>query len=177
MTSAYNKTDWRDVLYTSVRNTAGGVVDAALFLTNRRDRKMHKETLRGKLRGAENESVSIELADLLTEWMAEKGQSDATAWIKALGTSHGLVFIELDRLGPALDSEKEVLGLYKKGMRLHENGGKISGLLVDAIEDFVISSKESDLIAAQIDEQLRALAILRRNVLATTKPNRKADRG
>ncbi len=169
MTCRYEKTDWRDVLYTSVRNTVGGVADAAQFLQNRRGRTMHKETLRAKLRGLEGESVSVEIADLLTEWMEEKNREDATDWIKALASGHGLVSVEVDGADDEAEPETEIFGLCTKSMELTALWGKLSALLIDAIKDEVISATASDQIVAQIDEEMRALSNLRRNVLATSR--------
>ena len=53
-------------------------------------------------------------------------------------------------------------------MELTALWGKLSGLLIDAIKDEVISATASDQIVAQIDEEMRALSNLRRNVLATS---------
>ncbi|AWH49944.1 hypothetical protein C1925_12705 [Stenotrophomonas sp. SAU14A_NAIMI4_5] len=78
--------NWLDVLYNSVRKTPGGVADAAAYLPDRRGKSMHPETLRAKLRGLEGESLTIEHAELLTEWMQEKagGGEYALEWMQAL---------------------------------------------------------------------------------------------
>src|SRR5690606_39439613 len=100
MTCAYTNTDWLDVLYTGVRRTAGGVADAARFLTERRGKSIHKESLRAKLRGENGDSLSVEMALLLSEWMEEKagGAEYARDWLQALCASEGL---HVDAVPPA----------------------------------------------------------------------------
>ena len=165
MTCRYEKTDWRDVLYTSVRNAPGGISDAAQFLTNRRSRSMHAETLRAKLRGVEGESISVEIADLLTEWMAEKNLPDAAAWIQAFASAHSLVAIPTEV--PAVEAANmcEVTSLLEKTLDIDVQGGRLSNLLLKALKDRFIAATEADQIAAQIDEEMRLLAKLRRNVM------------
>ncbi len=91
MTCRTSALNWLDVLYNSVRKTPGGVVDAAAFLADRRGKSMHPETLRAKLRGLEGESVTLEIAELLTEWMQEKagGNDYALDWMQALAGQFG----------------------------------------------------------------------------------------
>lgn len=86
MTCRTSSLNWLDVLYNSVRKTPGGVADAAAYLADRRGKSMHPETLRAKLRGLEGESLTIEHAELLTEWMQEKagGCEYALEWMQAL---------------------------------------------------------------------------------------------
>lgn len=71
MTCGTSPLSWLDTLYNAVRETPGGVRAAAAYLAQRRGKSMHPETLRAKLRGLEGESVTIEIAELLTEWTQE----------------------------------------------------------------------------------------------------------
>lgn len=166
MTCRYDKTDWRDVLYTSVRNTPGGISDAAMFLTTRRGRSMHAETLRAKLRGVDGESISVEIADMLTEWMTEKNQPEASAWIQAFASAHFLVAIPVDM--PAAERAEicEITTILEKSLDIDVQGGRLSNLLLDALRDKAIEQREADQIGAQIDDEMRLLAKLRRNVMA-----------
>lgn len=163
MTCRYEKTDWLDVLYTSVRNTPGGVSDAAVFLTTRRGRSMHAETLRAKLRGVEGESISVEIADMLTEWMQEKNQPDASAWIQAFASAHGMVAIPVETAN--YSPQNHLTEILEKSLDIDVHGGKLSDLLLHALHDRSISQSEADQIAAQIDDEMRLLSKLRRNVL------------
>lgn len=166
MTCRYEKTDWRDVLYTCVRATPGGVHDAAMFLTVRRGRSMHAETLRAKLRGVEGESISVEISDMLTEWMAEKKQADAACWIQALASSHGLVAIPVEVAAVERAVAGEVTAILEKGLDIDAHGGRLSSLLLEALHDRKISLGEADTISGQIDDEMRHLAKLRRDVIA-----------
>ena len=164
MTCRYDKTDWRDVLYTSIRNTPGGIADAATFLTTRRGRSMHAETLRAKLRGVEGESVSVEIADMLTEWMQEKNQPHATAWIEALASDHALVAIPVEA-GIGNQTQNHLVHLLEKSLDIDAQGGRLSSMLLDSLRDRAIAKGEADQIAAQIDQEMRLLAKLRRNIM------------
>jgi len=165
MTCRYEKTDWRDVLYTCVRDTPGGVHDAAMFLTIRRGRSMHAETLRAKLRGVEGESISVEIADLLTEWMTEKNQVGAAGWIQAFASAHSLVAIPVEMSDVERARVGEVTTILEKGLDIDVHGGRLSSLLLTALQDRRISVGEADQIAGQIDDEMRELAKLRREVL------------
>ncbi|MFM0646886.1 hypothetical protein PQR14_21390, partial [Paraburkholderia bryophila] len=74
MTCRYSGIDWLDVLYTSIRRTPGGVADAAAFLANRRGKNITTESLRLRLRGEGENRLSMEMFELLIEWMEEKRQ-------------------------------------------------------------------------------------------------------
>lgn len=76
MTCRYDSTEWLDVLYTSVRNTPGGVADAANHLTIRRGKNITPESLRLRLRGVGDSRLSMEMFELLIEWMQEKADGD-----------------------------------------------------------------------------------------------------
>ncbi|KAB2900380.1 MAG: hypothetical protein F9K35_07015, partial [Burkholderiaceae bacterium] len=91
MTCRYSDTDWRDVLYNAVRAAPDGVTGAARFLTERRGRSIHPETLRARLRGVDGESPSMDMVVLLTEWLQDLRRPDALAWLHALNASFGLV--------------------------------------------------------------------------------------
>lgn len=92
MTCKYSNTDWLDVLYNSVRKTPGGVVDAALFLTERRGRGIHPESLRAKLRAVNGDEISISMAEMLSEWMEEKagGAEYAWDWLLVMNAQRGI---------------------------------------------------------------------------------------
>lgn len=166
MTCRYDKTDWRDVLYTTVRNTTGGVADAANFLKHRRGRSMHVETLRAKLRGLEDESLHIDICYLLTEWMEERGQPDASEWIQAFASEFGLVCFKSEV--EASSGRVSLTGLLESGLDIGASTGVLSSLLSSALKDRRISSAEADQIAAQIDEEMRQLAALRSRIVAAS---------
>jgi hypothetical protein len=166
MTCRYEKTDWRDVLYTSVRNTTGGVADAANFLKHRRGRSMHPETLRAKLRGLEDESLHIDICYLLTEWMEERGQPDASAWIQAFASEFGLVCFKSEV--EASSGRASLASILEGGLDVSASTGVLSGLLSAALKDRCITTIESDRIAAEIDNEMRQLAALRSRIMSAS---------
>lgn len=125
---------------------------------------MHAETLRAKLRGVEGESVSVEIADMLTEWMQEKNQPHATAWIEALASDHALVAIPVEA-GIGNQAQNHLVHLLEKSLDIDAQGGRLSSMLLDSLRDRAIAKGEADQIAAQIDQEMRLLAKLRRNIM------------
>lgn len=123
---------------------------------------MHAETLRAKLRGVEGESISVEIADMLTEWMQEKNQSHATAWIEAFASDHAMVAIPIE---VSNHGHSHLTAIMERSLDIDAHGGKLSDLLLKALRDRRISKAEADQIAAQIDQEMRLLAKMRRNVL------------
>lgn len=125
---------------------------------------MHAETLRAKLRGVEGESVSVEIADMLTEWMQEKSQPQATAWIEALASDHALVAIPVEA-SIGNQTQNHLVHLLEKSLDIDAQGGRLSSMLLDSLRDRAIAKGEADQIAAQIDQEMRLLAKLRRNIM------------
>lgn len=159
MTCRTHAMSWLDVLYNDVRRTPGGLVDAATFLATRRGKSLHTETLRCKLAGREGESVTLELAELLTEWMQEKagGAAYAHDWLRALCAQHGLQADVVPALEP-MDIHAQVGRISTAVLRLTALAGQVSGATADALSDGRVSAAEaSDLVAAARD--VRALAM------------------
>lgn len=104
MTCRTSPLSWLDTLYNAVRETPGGAQAAAAYLAQRRGKSMRPETLRAKLRSLESESVTIEIAELLTEWMQEQvgGADRALGWMQALAGQFG---IAVDVVPPAPEGE------------------------------------------------------------------------
>ena len=126
---------------------------------------MHAETLRAKLRGVEGESISVEIADMLTEWMQEKNQPTAAGWIQAFAAAHGLVAIEIEIPLIVQLAAAGITEILEKSLDIDVHGGQLSSLLLHALQDRSISVTEADTIAAQIDNEMRLLARLRHKVL------------
>ena len=145
MTCRYSELDWRDVLYTSVRNAPGGVVAAAKFLTEQRGRSIHSESLRAKLRGREGESISMEMAELLTEWMQDMGRADALDWLHAYNARFGLVTAR----AAGVESEGAgVAAVMAAHVAIAIQGGVFAQELHSAAMDGTISQKEAEAIEA-----------------------------
>lgn len=166
MTLHYSNTDWLDVLYNSVRRTPGGVVDAARFLTDRRGRSIHPESLRAKLRATNNDEISVSMADLLIEWMDEKegGGKYARDWVLAHAAQNGLV---ADVIPPApLGGWKDELkAIQSKSMSIGSLSGGLLGATVESLEDGELSNAECDRMVAQLRELREMAHRMERNIL------------
>jgi len=165
MTCRTSSINWLDCLYNAVRKTPGGVIEAAKWLTDRRGKSMHPETLRSKLNGTEGESVTIEIAELLTEWMQEKagGSEYALEWMQALAGQFGMA---VDLVPPAPEGgwPDEIAAVQLKLLEITTRVGRLTGTAVDAIGDRHIDSDEAALMVSEA-RALRTMAHrLERNV-------------
>lgn len=148
MTCHYSSADWRDVLYTSVCNTDGGVVDAAHYLTARRGKAIHPEVLRTRLRHRDGQSISIEMAELLTEWMESKahGHLNALDWLHALNGRFGLSATQHIVSESPSDCLLQTIQNALNGKAV--NYGNLASVVVNALADQHISKQEADAIEA-----------------------------
>lgn len=162
MTCRYSESDWLDLLYNSVRNAPGGVAAAAAFLAQRRGRTIHKESLRSKLRGLDGETVSMEVAQLLGEWLTEMGRPDALDWLKAFAAQFSLVCEQIDA-APAGGWPCEVTAIKDKLLALAMKGGSLTQVALAAVADDDISEADADAIERHAMEEARLLFRLSRN--------------
>lgn len=156
MTCYLSPTDWRDVLYNAVRRAPGGVTAAAAFLTQRRGRSMHPETLRARLRGVDGEWVNLEILELLTEWMQDHKHSEALAWLTTLNNRFGMVAMKLPP-PPAGGWACEAAALREKALQLGVEGGQLTQLVMRATDDKRISVREAEEITAQAMAEVELL--------------------
>ncbi|MPS30521.1 MAG: hypothetical protein E2576_14415 [Alcaligenaceae bacterium] len=154
MTCRSSEINWLDVLYTAVRQAPGGVESAARFLSERRGRSIHRETLRAKLRGADGESISVEMAELLTEWMEDMRCPDAHDWVHAFCGRWGLVATRLDACAP---EQVGLPALMAAHMETSKRTGAMAQEILAAAEDGVLDEREAEAIEAQAREGQRAL--------------------
>ena len=166
MTCRYTSIDWRDALYNAVRNAPGGVVAAAQYLSDRRGRQIAAESLRKKLRALEGESLSMEMAELLTEWLQEHGAPDdtATAWIQALAVRFEMA---VDYVPPAPEGgwPNELTAIRDKTMSICQLAGNLSGTTLGALMDNQVDSDEEEQLVQAL-RQLRTNAHrMERNLL------------
>lgn len=153
MTCRYSGTEWLDVLYTSVRNTPGGVADAAAFLTNRRGRSIGTESLRLRLRGEGENRLSMEMFELLIEWMEERRQPHYRDALIALNERFGLnaAPAESDAAGD------DVSDVALQTLELAQHTGLVADEVREALGDKRISQQEADDIVAAARGSKRAL--------------------
>lgn len=166
MTCRYTNTDWLDVLYNCVRRTPGGVIDAAKFLTERRGKSIHPESLRAKLKRSEGDPISVEMAMLLSEWMDEKagGAEYSRDWLLAVAAEEGLA-VDVVPLDEPAHIPEDIAALQTKVMQIAAKAGGVAGLTAETVADGVVTQKEAD----ELVEFLRDLRTLahraERNVL------------
>ncbi|WP_185731214.1 MULTISPECIES: phage regulatory CII family protein [unclassified Burkholderia] len=153
MTCRYSGTDWLDVLYTSIRNTPGGVSDAALFLTARRGRSISVEALRLRLRAVDENRLSMEMFVLLLKWMEEHGSPHALDALYALNEQFGLRTSEAD----AEPSQDSSVALIAEALKIATHTGEVAESVRVALEDNVISEDEATTITTAARAQQRAL--------------------
>ena len=163
MTCRTSPTDWRDVLYNSVRKANGGVKAAAKHLEDRRDVSIHPEYLRTLLRGLDGKSISVEVLELLTEWLQEIREPGALDWLKSMNNRYGLVAIELPP-PPAGGWACEAAALREKALQLGVEGGQLTQLVMRATDDKRITVTEAEEITAQAMVEVELLLRTVRNV-------------
>lgn len=150
MTCWYSETNWLDVLYTSVRNTPGGVEGAAAYLTQRRGTRITAEALRLRLRGQADTKLSVEMLDLLVEWMQEVGQAHALDVVHARAAMLGLVVAP----APAATCADGVLQQF---LKVSLEQGDVATAIQEVLADGKITRKEADKVARTIRDAQQAL--------------------
>ncbi|MFQ1083768.1 hypothetical protein [Bordetella trematum] len=144
MTSRLHAYHWLDVLYNDVRRTPGGVKDAARFLSERRGKSIHFESLRAKLSGQEGESLSFEMATLLTEWMLEKagGAEYARNWLQTYAmVEHDLAVLAVPP-APAGGWPDELQAIQQKVMQIGVMVGGLNASTLAAFADGKLDQAE-----------------------------------
>lgn len=162
MTCRYSETNWRDVLYNTVRAVPGGINAAAAHLTERRGRSIHPETLRQRLRGVDGDSISMEMAELLTEWMQDLRRPDAKAWLHALNGRFGLAASVVDA-PPLAACADEVGALRHKLLEINVSGGRVTEVGLRVTADNKVEPTEAEDLEVQALESIRQLYELVRN--------------
>lgn len=160
MTRRYSRADWRDILYNAVRQAPGGVVAAAAHLTDRRGVRIHPEDLRRRLRGADGETLSTEMLELLTEWLLDMRRPDAMGWLQAFNARFDMAAAHV----PPLSGDElrcEVAAIREKLLHLTVQGGTLADVGMRATADGLIDGPECDALEAQCMEGVELLMRLR----------------
>lgn len=153
MTCQYSSAEWADVLYTSIRNTPGGVGAAAVYLTSRRGKAITKENLRLRLRGEGENRLSVEMLELLMEWMQDSRQPHALDALYALNEQFGLRAAEA-AIGEDADPAN---ALVSQALALAKHSGEVAGVVKEALGDKVVSVADASAITEAARHQQRAL--------------------
>ncbi|MEX3915991.1 hypothetical protein AB4Y43_07060 [Paraburkholderia sp. BR10872] len=169
MTCRYSNTDWLDVLYTSIRGTPGGLPEAAAFLTNRRGRNITTESLRLRLRGQGENRLSMEMFELLIEWMEERRQPQYRDALIALNERFNLSVVPNDIVQVGSTPHDIAMQTFD----LAQHAGIVAECVREALEDRIVTPAEADNIigAARDSKRLldRIIATVRR---VSAKPAR-----
>jgi hypothetical protein len=148
MTCRYSGTEWLDVLYTSVRKAPGGVADAANHLAHRRGKSITSETLRLRLRGEGENRLSMEMFELLLEWMQEKRESEPFALeaLHALNERFGLIAVPRTFASRAADDDQphDIQSLTTATLDLQAHVGEVATEVIRAVEDRRIDAHEAE---------------------------------
>lgn len=166
MTCRYSETEWLDVLYTSVRKTPGGVAAAAAFLTQRRGRNITVESLRLRLNGNVDTYPSMEIFELLLEWMQEHNVPHALDALHAMNQRFGLHSTPAETGKTASDS---VVSVGLRALEVVQRTGIVAEEIRSALEDGVITQQEVSAIIAVIREERRSLDDLVDSVVAASQ--------
>jgi len=136
MTCARSDIYWRDAAYNAVMKMPGSVNAAAAYLTERRGVSIKGETLRKKLRGLDGESISMEMLEMLTEWMMElsAGTSVATDWILSLAAQFNLA-VDHVPAAPEAGWPDEIAAIRDKLLHVSKFCGQLSAVALDVLAD------------------------------------------
>lgn len=162
MTCHYSGADWRDVFYNAIRNAEGGVVEAAKFLTERRERFIHAEDLRRRLRRADGESLSTEMLELLSEWLLDRREPGALRWLQVFNARFGMAAAHLPP-PPEGGWPCEAAAIREKLLQITAQNGALATIGMNATADGRIDSRECDELEAQCMQAIELLWRLRRN--------------
>lgn len=145
MTCARSDIYWRDAAYNAVSRMPGSVNAAAAYLTKRRGVSIKGESLRKKLRGLEGESLSMEMMEMLTDWMMEQaaGQPIATEWILSLAAQFSLT---IDHVPAVSEGEwaSEIEAIKHKLLHVSKFCGQLSAVALDVLQDNRVTLEEAD---------------------------------
>lgn len=163
MTCRYSSADWRDVFYNVVRSANGGVNAAAAFLSERRGKSIHPEDLRRRLRGADGESLTMEMGELLTEWLIDQRDPNARKWLLAFNARFSMAAAYLPP-PPEGGWADEAQAIRNKLLEITAKNGALASSGMAATADSRIDEKECDQMETEVMAAIELLWRLRRNV-------------
>ncbi|WP_329914541.1 hypothetical protein [Stenotrophomonas sp. SMYL86] len=135
----------------------GGLQDAAGHISKRRRKSISAETLRKKLRGIDGESISMEMAEILTDYLQQfvVTQESATDWVCSLAGQYGLM---VDYVPPPPEGgwPDELAAIQAKLLELHKLTGALAGAGIDALADKRLTVPEADRIQ-DLSREVRTL--------------------
>ncbi|MBR7961405.1 hypothetical protein KDW41_13225 [Burkholderia vietnamiensis] len=150
------------------------MADAANFLTARRGRSISAEALRLRLRAVDDNRLSMEMFELLIEWMGEHGSPSALDALFALNERFGLRASEA-HAAPTGDPAE---ALISETLQNAKHTGEVADSVRRALEDKIVSEGEATTITTAARSQQRSLDRLIRLVriaVRVPKPQSKRD--
>jgi len=172
MTCARSDIYWRDAAYNAVSRMPGSVNAAAAYLTKRRGAAIKGESLRKKLRGLEGESLSMEMMEMLTDWMVEQaaGTSVATDWILSLAAQFNLT---IDHVPVPPDAvADEIAAIRDKLLHVSKFCGQLSAVALDVLQDDKVTLEEADRMLDALQDLRSMCHRIERNLRRALKKSR-----
>lgn len=163
MTRRFSSLNWRDALYSAVRQAPGGIGAAAVFLSDRRGVSIHPESLRRKLTGGEQ--LDLDMAFLLTEWLDELADSRASArdWLIAAAQQGGLHVVELPP-EPVGGFNDEARALNDKALKAASELGEMCSAITGTTADGRVTAEEREMVVAKARDLIVLCFRIIRNV-------------
>ncbi|HBQ90955.1 MAG TPA: hypothetical protein DD803_16080 [Alcaligenes faecalis] len=163
MTRRFSSLNWRDALYSAVRQAPGGVGAAAVFLSDRRGLSIHPESLRRKLTGGEQ--LDLDMAFLLTEWLDELAdcRESARDWLIAAAQQGGLHVVDLPP-EPVGGFENEAGALNEKALKAAAELGEMCSAITGTTADGRVTHEERERVVAKALDLIRLCFRIIRNV-------------
>lgn len=176
VTCARSDIYWRDAAYNAVSKMPGSVVAAAAYLTKRRGVSIKSETLRKKLRGLEGESLSMEMLEMLTEWMIEQaaGTGVATDWILSLAAQFNLA-IDHVPAAPEAGWPDEIAAIKDKLLHVSKFCGQLSAVALDVLDDNQVTLDEADKMLDALQALRSMCHRMERNLRRALNKGRRRD--
>lgn len=163
MTRRFSSLNWRDALYSAVRQAPGGVGAAAVFLSDRRGLSIHPESLRRKLTGGEQ--LDIDMAFLLTEWLEELAdcRESARDWLIAAAQQGGLSVVEMPP-EPEGGFTDEAGALNEKALKAAAELGQMCSAITGTTADGKVTFEEREKVVAKARDLIVLCFRIIRNV-------------
>lgn len=176
MTCARSDIYWRDAAYNAVMKMPGSVNAAAAYLTERRGVSIKGETLRKKLRGLEGESISMEMLEMLTDWMMEltAGTPVATDWILSLAAQFNLA-VDHVPAAPEAGWTDEIAAIRDKLLHVSKFCGQLSAVALDVLADNQVTLAEADKMLDALQALRTMCHRMERNLRRALKKGRRRE--
>ncbi|MEQ4618465.1 MAG: hypothetical protein ABN482_10490 [Corticimicrobacter sp.] len=165
MTKLHTNITWRGALYNMLRGPGRSIKAAVQWLRDERDTSISAGALYKKLDGTSPaETVTVELAELLTEYALAHGadRQEAIRWIRALAARYEAVLLDLYVEGDEMDAG--VTAIQDRALLSQEINGQLIAQLRESLADLDVCQNDADRIGEKIMVLVYALLRLKRKV-------------